>query len=838
MAKLNLKQIINKLNTEFTEGEQRKIVFWYDDNGDFVDRIDDIILENAKVYKLTRNNQFKTKLFLENEDTTTNYLIYAPFSKPYVTENHLEDILLYSKRFYADRVSLICTDLGIGEKYKPLLNKHIDFFSDDELYSYFCDLEIENYNEENIITGIMCSICKTRICSFEEVVRVMMIEDSLTNSKYMADFEKYNVEDDFWRYCEELFGLSFEHPNLEKMVISLFVTYADRYIRGGVPKDWKRFLSLKVGNIIAFLDNLMNNIIYRDRYDELSLYVADCLNANEEFEKYDLEDIVECDSFVCIDKVIIGWLIERLRSEDCLARLGGYNVVELCEKREKMHFGRNYQIEYAIIYNAFGIISNAKYEVATGLENIIKKYIEQDCSIDTYYRNFYYNYDRLDNVSQYEDLRDLVENIYTNEYLGKLLPKWNEGILEKDSLSKVSLQRNFYNSYVKNNIKTIVFISDGMRYEVGKELYEKMIDNPRCNAKFDVMLSTLPSYTRLGMEALLPHETLKLTDDFKEIVDGKYAIDLDTRQSVLQSHIPNSKCMRFNDLKALKGHALREAFNGLSVVYVFCDHIDNAGEHTVEDIFEYCVKSVDEIATWIEKIALNGNVRRFVVTADHGFIYKRDKVTESDKIGGMSDSQRLVKRRYIVSKEAIKEDGVCNISLGYILGNEDDKIVSFPYSTSVFSIPGNAELNYVHGGSSPQEMLVPVIDIYMDKWTVETRSVQIMLISLIQKITNLITTLDFIQSEPISDVIKATTYKIYFVSDDDEKISNENVYIADKRDEDVSKRIFRMRFTFKNKKYDKSRKYYLVAYDENDKEVIRHEVIMDLAFSNDFGFDV
>lgn len=134
-------------------------------------------------------------------------------------------------------------------------------------------------------------------------------------------------------------------------------------------------------------------------------------------------------------------------------------------------------------------------------------------------------------------------------------------------------------------------------------------------------------------------------------------------------------------------------------------------------------------------------------------------------------------------------------------------------------------------------MLVPVIDIKMDKGAVETRTVQIMLVSLVQKITNLITTLDFIQSEPVSDVVKSTKYKLFFLSDDNEKISNENIYVADKRDEDVQKRLFRMRFTFKNKKYDKNRKYYLVAYDEsNDVEVFRHEVIMDVAFANDFGF--
>lgn len=37
-------------------------------------------------------------------------------------------------------------------------------------------------------------------------------------------------------------------------------------------------------------------------------------------------------------------------------------------------------------------------------------------------RVFYLNYDKLENTADFEDLRDLVENIYTNEYLGKLLP--------------------------------------------------------------------------------------------------------------------------------------------------------------------------------------------------------------------------------------------------------------------------------------------------------------------------------------------------------------------------------------------------------------------------------
>ena len=831
MAELNLKQIVDKLNTEFI-GEHRKLVFWYDDKGDFAEDIDGVELTNAKVYKLTKDNQFYTKYFLEKEDTSTNYLIYAPFPKPPVTENHLEDTMLYSKRFYADRASLLSVDLGIEEKYKPIIEKHIKFFGNKERLQRFYDLEIENFNEENILTGIMSAVCRTRTNSFDEVIRVLITEDNLTDNKYPEEFAKYDIEKEFWKLCEQQFGFSMDVPNLEKLVITMFVTYADRYIDAEMPKSWKKFISYKSGNIIAFLDNLMNNILYREKYDELSQYVAECLNASEELSKYEVEAFVDCDSFACIDVLMIRWIVSRLRAEDCLAEIGGHSIFELCGIRAKMHFGSKYAFIYEMLDSAYWIVNNAQYEAPNGFKKIIDSYISGDCLIDNHYRVFYLNYDKLENTTEFEDLRNLVENIYTNEYLGELLPKWNEGLLEENALTCIPLQRNFFSKFVKSvNVKTVVIISDAMRYEVGRQLYIKMMDNPKCSAKLQVMLSVLPSYTRLGMEALLPHKTLELTDDFREVVDGKYATDLAVRQAVLQSYEPESKCVQFDDVKNLKGQELRDVFTGQSVVYVYHDQIDNTGEHEEDAVFEACEKAVDEIVKLIQKISTSGNTYRFIVTADHGFIYKRDKVTASDKIGGMSDSDRLVKRRYIVSKEPITEQGVCNIGLGYMLGNNDNKIISYSCSTNVFSTPGNAGLNYVHGGSSPQEMLVPVLDIKMDKGAVETRSAQIMLVSLVQKITNLITSLDFIQSDPVSDVVKSTTYRLYFISDNNEKISNENIYVADKRDEDVQKRLFRMRFTFKNKQYDKDRKYYLVAYDgSNEAEVFRHEVIMDLVF--------
>ena len=839
MAELNLKQIIDRLNAEFT-GDTRKLVFWYDDKAEFAEDIESVELENAKVYQLKPDNQFATKRFLEREDTTTNYLIYAPFPKPDVRENHLEDTLLYSKRFFADRASLLSVDLGIEEKYKPIIEKHIKFFASKERTQRFYDLEIENFNEENILVGLLSAVCKTRTCSFEEVLRVMITEGSLEDNKFLAEMEKYDLLPSFWKLCEQQFGYTDAKPTLEKLIVSMFVTSTARQLGCEVPAGWKGFVSYKSGNIIAFLDNLMNSVLYSGRFDELSKHVSDGLNTMSAFAGMQPEKLIDVETFISADQILVKWLVDRLAAEDTGAMLYRVTIPELCEKRMKMHFGKRTKKTYQLLLSAYHLIIAANYSCPDGFKNVIKQYLAKDYQIDQEYRKFYYSFDQIEDTGAFEGLRTLIENIYTNEYLGKIMPKWNEGIQETGALQEMPLQRNFYNRYLRNaKERTVVIISDAMRYEVGQELFKRMLDDPKCTAKMEAQLSVLPSYTRLGMAALLPHKSMTMTDDFRVLVDDVLCNDLSGRQTVLQKHQANGVCVQFDDIKGLKKNDLRDIFTGMQVVYVYHNQIDARGDKptTEDEVFVACQEAIAEIMDLIRKISTNANTYRFIITSDHGFIYKRDKLSESDKIGAINDKKAFINRRFIVAQEAVVDEGVQSLSMGLILDNDDTKQVSFPVSSNVFKVAGGGQ-NFVHGGPSPQEMLVPVLDIKMERGHMETRPAQIALVSIVQKITNLITTMDFIQTDAVSDTVKKTTYKMYFVSEDNEKISNENIYIADSRDADPQKRIFRMRFTFKNKKYDKNKQYYLVVYDDaTGIEAFRHPVIMDLAFSDDFGFN-
>lgn len=838
MAELNLKQITDKLNSEFA-GDVRKLVFWYDANAEFVDDIDTLELENAKVLHLEKNNQFYVKHFLECEDKTTNYLVYAPFAKPDIRENHLADTILYSKEFFADRASLIALDLGIDDRFKPIIQRYIKFFANKERTQKFYDLEIENFNESTIEVALMSVLCKSKTASFEEILRCILTDDGFEDNKYLDEFEKYDLLNAFWNQADLTFGYNDAKPTLEKLIITMFVTYASKVIHTELPQSWKQFISYKSGNIIAFIDNLMNSYLYGEKFDEISDKVYHIINGNNLLEKMDVEALIDCNIFSGIDEIIINWMVERLENEDIGAKLNGKSISEICVERRKKHYGKKYRSDYFIIENAYYTISAGTYQFISGIKNLVKEYTESLFKADSRYRYFYYYLDTLEDTTRYEKLRELVENIYTNEYLNRITVNWSNEFSNANGETGLVLQRNFFTKYVNySKDRVVVIISDAFRYEVAHTLFEQLQADEKCSATITAMQGVLPSYTPLGMASLLPYKTLEYNDNYDVLVDGKICASTEQREAQLQQYKTNSKCVQFDSLKNMKQADLRSVFTGQDVVYVYHNQVDARGDkaNTENEVFTACEEAVEEIHSLIRRLSSQANTHHFLITADHGFIYKRDKIQVSDKISGADAKSNSVGQRYVVSNKAVEEDGVCSVSLGSILGNSDNRMVSYPLASDIFKVAGAGQ-NFVHGGCSPQEMIVPLVDVKVEKGKKDTHVAEVALVSLTSKITNLITTLDFVQTEPISDVIKETSYRVYFISENNEKISNENIIIADKKDKDTMKRMFRLRFSFKNKKYDKSQKYYLVALDDkNDIEVLRHEIIMDIAFADDFGF--
>lgn len=746
---------------------------------------------------------------------------------------------------------MLTLDLGIDERYKPVIQHYIKFFGEKKRNQSFYDLELETFNRNTIEIALMSVLCKCKTPSYEEVLRTVLTDKvnsaesgregcaGFEDNPYLAEFKKYDLLDAFWRQAQDVFGYADEKPTLEKFTMTMFVTYVAKVIPADMPAAWKPFISFKSGNVIAFIDNLMNSYIYGGRFDEISKMVYDSLKADAEFRKLPVEALVSCGIFAGIDELLIEWATERLELEDVAAKLGDTTIPQLSKQRRQGHFGKRYRSEYFVLQNAWSIIFGSQYVPSANLNEMVKNYTSELYKMDRYYRYFYYYLDKLEDVTRFDKLKELVENIYANEYLAKICTNWNDLFSTELEFLQITKQPDFFSrnvNYSKDQL--VVIISDALRYEVGMTLLEKLQADEKCTATMKAMASMLPSITQYGMAALLPHRNLELTEDYSVLVDGQKVDTLEQRQAILQKYKSASRCVQYDDIKNLSVADLRSIFTRQDVVYIYHNQIDARGDklNTENEVFNACTEAVDELSALIRRLTTSANRSHFIVTADHGFIYRRNKLSESDKIGSVSGAADVLSRRYLLSTEAVVTEGVAATEVGAMMQNKDERMVSYPVGADIFKASGSG-LNYVHGGCSPQEMLVPLIEVKTEKGYKETTTAQIALVSLTSKITNLITSLDFVQTDAVSDVVKETTYRIYFVDGNGEKISNEHLYVADKKDKDTVKRVFRLRFSFKNKKYSKNQKYYLVAYDNNNSlEVLRHEIVMDIAFADDFGF--
>ena len=98
--KMDLQNIQEQLNNELSK-EETHIIFWFDDKGEYEDEISELQLDNAKLHILDGTNWFYSKWLLNESDTESKYLVYAPFPKPSDAENPLAEtkqITKYTKQ--------------------------------------------------------------------------------------------------------------------------------------------------------------------------------------------------------------------------------------------------------------------------------------------------------------------------------------------------------------------------------------------------------------------------------------------------------------------------------------------------------------------------------------------------------------------------------------------------------------------------------------------------------------------------------------------------------------------------------------------------------------------
>lgn len=837
---MDLQEIQDKLNI-LLEGTERKIVFWYDDDAAYADEIDQLQLAgDSKVIKLTGSNNFATKLLLEHQDLTTNYLVYAPYARPEDKENSLVDIFYYSEHFYSDKLIQLMGELNIPPECQDEVKLYKKFWAGNNLQK-FKSLEIETYTNESIDLGILCVLAGVKTLSFEEMLRKTILS-GLTDNSIMKKLETQKIDRVFWRFCEKQYGYKDSNPTIQKFLVTMLVTYMDAQMNGNEPKNWKTFVSGKKNDAVVFIKNLMNNEETKEFYDGFASKAAAELNVVNLITQIPLEDVVSSDALKEFDDNIIDWIAAKLEDQMLDEKISGMTIPEICETRSKSgyHFSSVYREKYQMLIAAYHVLKEVSlHRYQSTIKEAVEDYVGGTYLIDTHYRKFYYYLDRIGMDTNIEKIRDLVENMYTNKYLTDFANKWNQSLTneEYDAYTETR-QEEFFSHFVRPFMnesgggRVVVIISDGMRYECACELLDNLDLDEKCDAKIDHMLSVLPSETTLGMASLLPNKDIKVDGNLDIFVDdlhcGNSTVE---RQKILQTVVPKSACYEFDSVMQAKQAEIREMFQNKDLVYIYQNQIDQRGEGMRSDneVFNACQEAIEEIQTMIRRLTGYISNTRYLITADHGFIYKRDKLPESDKIKMEKITASFKNKRYLLSDEPILNDALVSRCMAY-LSKMNTIFVTTPIGADIIKMPGGGQ-NYVHGGSSLQEMVVPVIKVNTFKGKQDTGLVNVELSSFHHRVTNIEVKLDFMQMEAVTDAVKPRRLQAFFVDADGTKISFPVPITANIKSADAKDRLIQEKFTLKSGRYSRDQEYFLVIADQDDekKELHRYKFEIDIS---------
>lgn len=838
---MDLQEIGEKINLLLAE-DHRKIVFWYDEDAEYTEEIDKITLaDGCKLWKVTENNWFETKLQVEVRDKETSYLLYAPFKRPDDRENHLADLFYYAEHFYSDKLTQLMGEMGVPAEYQNEIKKYKKFWSSGNV-SKFNALHIQNFTNDNIDLGIMCVLGGVRVLSLEELTKAVLLA-GFEDNPVLKKMEYYKIDGIFWQSLKNAYGYMDDTPILKKFFATIVITYTDVLASGHIPNAWKTFLSEKSNDCVVMVKNLMNNAETSAFYDEQARKLSTELKVKQLLMDIPLEHVLYLDSFSEFDDNLIDWMISKIEDDMLDEKIDGMTIdaIALLRMKSSYHYAEKYENWYHMLYHGYLALKEISlYEYKPTLKEVIEDYADKTYQIDTHYRKFYYYLDRIGLQENSEKIRDLVENIYTNKYLNDLSYKWNQSLSDDLYNTYTGRRENdFFADYVSPFMKedgrsgrVVVIVSDGMRYECARELFDELNLDPKCDAKMDHMLSVLPSETSLGMASLLPNKEIEVTDKLEIKVDGvPCGNSLADREKILKCSVKRSACYKFDVVMQAKQAEIRDMFQDKDVVYLYQDQIDARGEKqpTENEVFNACEEAVKEIHTLITRLTGYVSNTRFLVTADHGFIYKRDKLVESDKVVTDKSEVSFVNKRYLLSVERINDNALISRTLGYLYAM-NRVIVSTPMGADIIKSKGGGQ-NYVHGGSTLQEMIVPVIKVKTAKGKQDTGSVSVELSTFNNRITDATFRLDFIQMEAVTDVLKPISLLAYFEDEDGNKISFDVPIVAREMSPNSRDRLMTEKFTLKSGRYTRGKDYYLVLVmmDNEEKEYRRYKFEIDIA---------
>ena len=582
----------------------------------------------------------------------------------------------------------------------------------------------------------------------------------------------------------------------------------------------------------------------------LSGECAEILGIEQDLAKRDFRKLIELDYFRLIDQKVISDLVSAV----ALRTITSGDVAILVRQRRQGHWYREYRHLYeAIDYAAqfFHAMSEANLTMDNLTEGI-ERYSRVWFRIDQLYRKFTYHVRMSGQASLMGSLADQVENFYSNNYLLKLNDHWQSFVdaSKQWEASPILLQRNFFDRCVKpflnKDNKVCVIISDALRYEIGDELLSLIRQEDRYDANLEPALSMLPSYTQLGMAALLPNKELALAnnDTGTVLVDGQSSQGTVNRIKILSQAIPKrATAVKADGVMALNKEDCRALVRDHDVIYIYHNRIDDTGDkrESEERVFEAVEETLQELIRLIKKLT-GANANNLLVTSDHGFIYQNRAIEESDfsDVNAEGNQVLFYDRRFVLGL-GLKEVSSLRKFQSAELGLVGDVEVQIPKSINRLRLKGSGS-RFVHGGASLQEVVIPIIKINKKRQS-DISSVEV---DILRGASSVITSgqlaVALYQAQPVTDKVQPRILRAGIYTQAGDLISDSHDLTFDLSSDNPRERELQVRFVLTRKADEANGQEVILRLEEKHpgtshyKEYKSLRYLMRRSFTSDFDF--
>ena len=685
--------------------EKHRILFWYDPQQEFRDDYWALQLPEGREKIEVVHDEFGVKHRMLVLQPEAKFLLYFAYAEPSHQDNWLLDLQLSEGVLHIDSGSLWLQELGLERnRFLELTREHKQFFQAAkrlEALKRLVDRDVETPSSLRLKMLAVCAGCEAR---WEELLLTLLAEFAHDRDEKLKLIGKCYLDGFFWEQMAINFGYQSAQPQLKSMVIELFESSI------GIKEHQ---INQDGIHVLMLLKDLGQ---YREAFDLLSARCAEWIDAASWLERQSLDTLCGIDQFEYAERLIIRMLVEELSNRG----MNDKQLQNIIHLRRSSHWYPGYETEYQCLGYAadyLEIASTASNDLH-GLQSGFQAYAEGLYLLDLYYRKFCVHYSRLQETKPFEQLSRRVEDHYGNSFIFRLGTSWTALLTRQGKWQGAILppQAKFWSSqitpYLQQNKKIFVIISDALRYEVAAELASHIRSEDRFEAELSAMVGVLPSITAVGMAALMPHQNIGFDTSGNVLVDGMSCSSTQNRMTILKKHHQRSLALRADEVMKMPHEKARTLYTEYDVIYVYHNAIDAIGDKmpTEEKVFEAAETAIAELLALVRRLS-SANANNLIITADHGFLYQRDELSEDqfldDKLNLSEGDLKL--RRCVIGKN-IGQNPNLLIYKAEDLGLTGDVQIAIPLANQRMRQSGSGS-RYVHGGASLQEICIPLLQV-------------------------------------------------------------------------------------------------------------------------------